>query len=495
MMNSQFPETAAADSGRFWRTAGWILIFALFFYSLYLFLEKKFYYFGSDIFYYLSIADSLEQTGRFLDLTLSPPQSPRTPQNAVVILHYLLAKLFPSAEFRLQILVVLNALALWISVCPLLKIADRAGGSSRTARLALAAVYLGGWHMLQFQLAPINDGLFRTGSLWLIYWLLWVSDRDWGLKELWRGHKGLLACGCLLAAALIHFRLNALVLPLAACLAAAVLRKWKTVWIALLFLALMLGSFGLPYSFAGHSRIQQESQQAWSNVFYHLPGHVWNFAQESLPQALFRNLGTAGNVLYAGFALAMVLAAVEGIRRREFSILIVVLICLGTFGFLLLYYAVPFRMLLMVYPLLYLLILRDRRLRPIGYLFVFAVLMQSFMFFYNGEKKSETVQFWDYVGREVKVSKTNSLLITDRPREAYYFCGLGGLYNHEYEWSDLLGKEAVYVAGKKLFLQQQEQKIRSLAAQNNQSIQSIPLTPAYTDVSGHALLQIKISPE
>lgn len=472
-----------------------LLILVISIYSLFYFLKEKVYYYDSDVFYYLSIADSLEQNGQLLDLSLVPPQSPKTPQNAVVLLHYFLAKFFPSAELRLQILVVLNAIMLWISLYPLLKIAGFLDITSWPARLALSAVYLGGWHMLRFQFAPINDGLFRTGSLWLICWILSMDSKERGLKELWIGQKPTLLAGCLLAAALIHFRLNAMIIPLGACPAALFLKRKSTGRINFLLLSIMVVSLVLPYSFIGLTRIQHECQYSWYHILQQLPKHVWNFANGSLPEALLRDLGTAGNVLYAGFVLALLLSALQGIRQRRFSILLIVLICLGTFAFLFLYYAAPYRMLLMIYPLLYILILRERCLRPIGYLFVFAVLMQSCMLFYSGIGERDTIRFWTYVSHEIKADKTDYLLITDTPRQAYYFSGVSGLYKNEYEWDDLLAKKNIYLAGSESFLQQHKEQISRMVEQNDQSFESENLTEEYTDPSGHAFVRITIQKE
>ena len=49
-------------------------------YALFFFLRHKVYLIGSDTFYYMSIADSILQSGSALDLTSIPAQPLKTPQ-------------------------------------------------------------------------------------------------------------------------------------------------------------------------------------------------------------------------------------------------------------------------------------------------------------------------------------------------------------------------------------------------------------------------------
>lgn len=459
---------------------------------LYTFLSEKLYYLDSDVFYYVSVSESLAEEGLFLDSTTDPPVPPRTPQNAVVGLHLLLGKLLTAPEHRLQALVVINYIALLLSLYPLMKIAGRMGITRFPARLALGAIYLGGWHMIRFQLPPINDGLFRTGSLWLIWGLLLMAEAEAEQKEGPRlSRKGLWVFVIVLCAALIHFRLNAVIIPLAGGAASLGLRRWRLLGVHGLLTAVMLLSLVLVYAFLEMSRIQDEFQQSWTALIRVLPLHIWDFFNTTLPAALFRDLGTTGNLLYAGFAAALVAAFAGGFQKRGFPPLFLALICLGTFCFMILYMAVPYRMLLMVYPLLYILIFSRSALRPIGYLFAFAVFMQSFLYYHAGLDLPATLRFWVYSSRHVEVEE-EAMLITDKPRQAWYFIHHSAQKDNAYTTADLLGIRPIYLAGPREFVESQKLRIEELVSPDQFTVRYRPFIPEYSEELDHAFLKVQI---
>ena len=470
------------------RVIAWILLIMISFLFLVTFIHQKCYYLDSDVFYYVSIADSIRANGLFLDTTTDPPVPPKTPQNAVVLLNLLLSQFTASHELRLQILVIINYVALLISLYPLLKIAQKAGLESPWMQIVLGAVYLGGWHMMRFQLAPINDGLFRTGSLWLIWGILTLAESMSVPEGGYKNIKWLVTGLLLFSGLLIHFRLNGLIIPIAGCAAALFLKRKSVLWICVVMIVVMLLSLFAVYSCIELSRIHAEVDQSYRVFVSRLPQHIWNFFNHSLPSALFKDLGTTGNLLYAGFALAFLNSIWNGFRKKEFSSLFLVLICLGTFCFMILYLAAPYRMLMMVYPLMYILILNKPTLRSIGCLFVFSVLLQSYLYYHDGLGIPESTRFWMEASTKADFEE-KAVLLTDKPRQAWYFINHSGRKDNQIDPSEVVSGADIYLCGSDDFVSSQKKKLELLVSENQYSLQYTSIIP---NSSGFCFLKADI---
>ena len=469
-----------------------LFMFVLSLYMLFDFLENQIYYSDSDVFYYMSLADSLSQNGNLQDMTTCPSALPKTPQNAIVIIFYLLNLLVSGPEQSLIIVILINYLALLFSLYPLLKITEHLGMRQIPVRLALISVYLCGWHMMRFQLSPLNCGLFRTTSLWLIYVMIKLSERDIAWKELLNSRKALLAVTCILSAVLIHFRLNALVIPVAAFFSAVLVKRYNAAFLMLVCAVIMVLSLIIPYSFVNLERIQTFSDTSWDGLVPGFAQRLWNFTVVSVPASLFRNLRTCGNMLYAAFLLAILLALIDSVRKKNFAMLFIVFVCMGTFGLLLMLDRVPHRMLLMVYPLLYLILLRKASFRPIGYLFVFAVVTQSFFHFYDGYKQPDKIEFWSHVSNNLETDKSDYVLITGQARQAYYFANMRGLYRNKYTTHFFEGKD-IFLAGSQDFREAKKRELENYLRDKDYRIEYINLTEDYQDSAGNAFLRVKIN--
>jgi len=479
-----------------WRF-GWIgliyvIIAVMTLWMLFDFLENQIYYCDSDVFYYMSLADSLHQDGYLRNMTTSPSAPPKTPQNAIVIIFYLLNLFVSGPEQCLIIVILINYLALLFSLYPLLRIAERLGMRQIPVKMALISVYLCGWHMMRFQLSPLNCGLFRTTSLWLIYVMIKLSERDLNWKELFNSRKTLLVVTCILSAVLIHFRLNALVIPVAAFFSAVLVKRYNAAFLMLVCAAIMVLSLIVPYSFVDLERIQTISEMSWNGLVHGFAQRLWKFTEVSVPASLFRNLRTCGNMLYAAFPLAILVALIDSVRKKNFALLFIVWVCIGTFGFLLMFITVPYRMLLMVYPLLYLILLRKASFRPIGYLFVFAVVTQSFFHFYDGYKQPDKIEFWSHVSNNLEMDKSDYVLITGQARQAYYFANMRGLYRNKYTTQSFEGKD-IFLAGSQNFREAKKRELENYLRDKDYIIEYINLTEDYQDSSGNALLRVKIN--
>lgn len=464
-------------------------------YALFFYFKNQHYYGNSDVFYYVSLSRNAIEHGRLLNTTVIPSEPVRTPQNAIVGLYMLLeiAGIHPPESFI--VISVFYFLLQWLALIPLWKIADECGLDALFPKLALVLVYIGNWNMNFFQYAPLNDGLFCTGTLWFLFFMLEVG-KDLNCHSRFSKRGWIFGCFALLTGVvLIHFRLNAIILPVAGFAAALLTGKYRqsVFWTGLF--AVMLVSLGSFYLFVETSQLSQASDKVFTNYVFRFPKIFWEFIQMTIPGTFLKPLGTSGNCLFAGFLIAFLIGLWQGIQKKHFTILLITMICMGTMTFLLLLPRAPYRMMMVVFPLFYLLILWKPCTRPIGYLFVFAVIMQSLMIFYDAKPLNEMLRFWKHVSHEVKMDAADGILVTNKPRQSYYFFGMSGLKNNVYTWQDLIQAEQVYLAGHDEFIKQQQKKMEELADQANVGIECVSLTPNYSDSLGHALLHIRIKEE
>ena len=239
---------------------------------LYIYIDSKVYEnLDSDIFYYQAVADSLRQTGQFRNMVCNPSMAIQTPQNAASIIQYFISGVSSDPELRLRIFVIINFISLVCSVYPLLKIAGRFGISSTPVKFALTAVYLCGWHIIQFYLLPLNDGIFATCSLWLIYLVILLTEKDLTIRELLSSQRRLFLTIIILSAVLIHFRVNVIFIPVAAGLATILIKRYRPILPMILLCIIMFLSITIPYLFIDTSRIEIVTDKTYQNAVRLLP--------------------------------------------------------------------------------------------------------------------------------------------------------------------------------------------------------------------------------
>ena len=139
------------------------------FYSFVFFLLNKVFLVGSDAFYYMSIADSVLQSGKMENLTSTPSTPIKSPQNGIVFLYVLLSLLGISHRDGQLIIVFINYIIYLGGIYPLLMIAKNFGLKKELPLAILVGVYLGAWHIYRINLLAINDGIFNSLILWLVY--------------------------------------------------------------------------------------------------------------------------------------------------------------------------------------------------------------------------------------------------------------------------------------------------------------------------------------
>ena len=474
-------------------------LFGISIYALLFFLGHKIYLIGSDTFYYMSIADGIRQTGSVAALSSDPALPLKTPQNGIVMFHLWLSQLGFGAENRLVTIVLINYALHLSAVYPLYKIARRVGLEGTLPIAALLAVYLGAFHVYRLQLIPNNDGVFNALSIWLTYLIIIVLDDHPGPSE--TGHilrrpswSVKLALLIVLSAILVHFRLNALLILGAGLVAAVAVRHLKGVLWTAGSLAVAVASLALVYAFIDTSRMASQGEGILDGILGRLPSSVPTVLSETIPNLLFGPWGLWGRLISVPFALALalavVMALVSGLHRREAAVLFMALSCAAALVFVTLLDFQSHRLLIYVFPILFILIILRVFTRPFGYIFVALVLASSLLTFYRGFDREPASEFWLYV-HENKVSLPDSepLLISEHSRHPYFFLS-ARTYRGELTLELISSRESLFLIGDRSFVDARLSEIGAMSAESGYSFKLRSLTPGYQDEEGHALLEL-----
>lgn len=407
------------------------LVVALSLWGVFYFVEQNAHLVGNDHIYYISIAESLLEHGTFEDRTISPPRPVRTPQNGVVAIYAAFFALGASREQAILALVTLGYLLHLSALFPLDRILRRAGLQADGPRLLLVATYGVSWQVISAQLAPGNDGIFNALAIWLLALLL---DDPPSRRAGW-------AATVLLAAVLVQFRLQALLVTGPVAVAAFLLghgrqarRALGATLAALLSLTLasrMIDSTGIAAAGERYARISSGAASEQS-FLARLFEKTWLWGTETLPELLFADGGLPMNLLYVVFALGLGAALVAGRRGRrregrvdreadETTFILAVLCAIG------LMVSVVFlrhraRYAVYLFPYLYLLLLRPPRLRAVGALFAACVLLSTPARYLIDIPRSARTQFWlDLRAHPPDLGDASALLLSEQQRYPYFY--------------------------------------------------------------------------
>ena len=456
---------------------------------------------GNDTIYYMAVADSVIEHGEPLDLTSDPPQRLRTPQNGIVALYVLCKKLGLGTDDTWTFLVLLNFLLHLASLWPLYRIARRAGlGDLRSMPVvALLAFYAGSWQFYRSQLLPVNDAFFNTFSLWLVHFLLELDEGAEGTRR-----RLLMAATLLFAVALVHFRLQTLLVLGPVLVVFLVLRRLRSAaWTGVL-VALALVSLAIPYTLIESSSIESSGQTYLVKAGIAKGGFVqkqifaaYTWSSRAIPELLFADGGMPMNLLYAPFGLAFLLAVWPAWRDRERdpTSLMLVLICLAGTVFAVVLLKARARYLLYILPFFYLFLLRSPRLRSIGYLFVIASLTISLMRPMIPIQRSYHVDFWLHFIEEGNKKEIDlgerPLLYSQHHRNPYYFLGVAESFE-PLTWELLRERDGVFYIGDQDFIRHGGKQVRALAANAGYAVKTRNRTPDYRNQHGYALVEFEI---
>lgn len=465
-----------------------LVVMAISIYSLVFFLTNRVYLISSDSIYYISIADSILETGSVLDLTSVPAMPPVTPQNAIVYIHVFMASIGLELETRMIVLVVINYLLFLSALYPLHKIARRLGINGSFQMAALLGVYLGAFQIYRMQLLPINDGIFTAGAIWLSYLIL-IGLQDFPDRHSpeestriikWRYVFVAIA---LLSMGLVHFRVNLLLLLGSGLVAAVVAKRYRFALLMIGILTLGIVSIALPIvSVVGDESFLRDTP-------FELAKGIYAVAGRTLPNLLFKDAGEQINLMYGAFGLALLLGVITGLKKREPGILFISLASIATILYVAALFAQPYRYLLYVFPMLYLLILLSRNLRPIGYMFIALVLVSSLITFYRGFERSPTEQFFVFLSEQQVALPDDSLLFSKRARYPYFYIGERVVIS-ELTLDHITSGKDLFLLGDGEYISTQLAAIESLTDSSSSDFGQRTLTPGYHDEEGWALIQI-----
>ena len=263
-----------------------ILILAVAFvvsmYSFYFFMNNKVYLIGSDVFYYMSIADSILEYGEMRDITAIPSFPVKSPQNGIVFVHVILSLFGLGAKGRILTIVVINYLLYLSGVYPLYKIARWSGLRKGLPLIALLSVYLGAWHMYRFNMLALNDGFFNSLTVWFVY-LVIKFVRDIDLLESSAFYKPAIKKMLIIylfVIVLVQFRLNASLVIGSAVISALLVKKYRVSALLILGSLVLLFSFILIYTLIEvpsleSSGLRRLYSMFWSSNVYTIKLQLW----------------------------------------------------------------------------------------------------------------------------------------------------------------------------------------------------------------------------
>lgn len=321
---------------------------------VYLVLFSDFVYIQYDAYYYGAIADTILKSGAILDGSSEPPLPVKTPQNAIVAVHVLLALAgVESLADRMVAIALLNSLSLVASAYVLFRIALVLGITRPAAFLASLSVSLSFYyHMVLLQ--AINDAFFLLLSLLAIYLI--------ARQEYSRRHLTALA---MVAAAIPFFRIAGVLIFLSAFATFLLLQQYRR---SMLFLALaalgvvtpLVVSWLLGVDYSGFGARKDEIVGMYGLGYF--ADHLWRTASISIPEALFRmtyfTTGMAirpavlGLVISAAVAGFVILALVKSWRHRDAAVLFLCVLVAAVLAFFQVHSAQPTRYLMVISPLL-----------------------------------------------------------------------------------------------------------------------------------------------
>lgn len=326
------------------------------FFAYYVWYNPLYYIIGSDMQYYLSIADSVFNGSGMRDMTTDPTRGIVTPQNGIVFLHLgLMAIGIIDPERRFLALMIINYAALLCSLVLLRNIFASFNLAPRVVAFFLGVILFTNI-IFKTLLHPINDGLFFCLSLLLVRLIIANHAAHRRQRD-----ALILIVGCLIP----HFRNQGVLILLSACVAYLIVRDYKRSGFYLASCLLSYLSVQLLYTlyatdYSGMKSAIVYAAQTYS--FRHSVVALFAFISSiflGIPQlACLPTLG-CHEYLWSAFPLSVVLllslarVSIHSVKERDFNRLFLAAYILATLALTLL---LPwtFRYILPVFPFMFL---------------------------------------------------------------------------------------------------------------------------------------------
>ena len=479
-------------------------------YSFYFFLSNKVYLIGSDTYYYMSIADSIIQSGKMENLNSIPSTPIKTPQNGVAFIFALLSLLGISHRDGQLVIVFINYIVYLGGIYPLFMITKHLGLTKKLPLVSLLGVYLSAWHVYRINLLPINDGIFNSLILWLVYFLIKLFH-DKSTLRLWpisRSEFQIILCVALLTILSIQFRLNTVLVIGSSIISGILVKNYRATIISFLLSCLMLLFFlSIFYFLAGvpSFKVSENFHELFTSInVYNLKMVLWKI----LP-GLIASLSPLSNPLvticFTIFPLSMLFCLYRGYINQNFSMIFVALICLT--GILFTFKFKNARVIFYTFPFFYLLLLGNRKIKIFAYSFVLLVFLQSFQSFYQGFWRGPASQLFLYIyENNLSLPNRDVLLLTaDSPHTYFLFNtrAFRGELNNDgiiiipdiMTWKSIENKGNVFVLGDSTYINSAYSQVNEMASTNGYKLESNFLTPDLDEFEGWALVKLKITPK
>jgi len=487
-----------------------ILACAVSFYSFYFFLSNKIYLIGSDAFYYISIADSIIQNGELRNISSIPSTPVKTPQNGIVFVHVILSLIGLAAESRVLAIVIINYI-LYLSACfPLYKVARWSGLTSPLPLMILLSVYLAAWHIYRINLLALNDGIFNSLMLWLVYLIIrFIRElKSFELGFLSKSIVGKMLIISLIVVISVQFRLTVSLVLGSGIIAALIVRNYKASLFLIIISLFLLISFSAIYFFLEVTRLENVGERYFFPMFEAIKIDTVKLQLWKILPRLVAGLSVLANplpiMMFTIFPLSMMYYGIMGLKEKKFSKVFISCICLTGLWFTMSFQNA--RVIWYIFPFIYLIVLSIKNFRFFGYAFVLLVLVQSMQQFYIGFSRIPESKYWLYIHENrVSLPKDDSLLLAANGRHLYYLFGKGAfdttpdnenniIFPDELKWDLIRKHNSLCVSGDSSYIKKVHYKIENMANSNGYKIQTKPLTPDLPEFKGWALIELKFEP-
>tara|TARA_B100002003_G_C14101199_1_gene529612 strand:+ start:233 stop:1618 length:1386 start_codon:yes stop_codon:yes gene_type:complete len=456
----------------------------------------------------MSLADNILENGEMRNLYSIPSRAVKAPQNGIAFVHVMLLLLGIGAKERILSIVIINYLFYLSGVYPLYKIACISGLRRGWPLVALLSVYLGAWHIYRINLLAINDGIFNSYMLWLVYLIVEFVHRKTNDKLKLFSFSDLKRFVGIIVIVMItiHFRLNVILIVGSALLSALSIRDFRMAsWFVIICLSMIL-SFLAVYIFVEISHLQDGR---WKEYFfplftsvsiYHIKMQLWKI----LPRLVAGLSGLTNplvTLFFFIFPLSMMYYGIKGIIEENFNKVFIAGICITGLWFTLSFPNA--RVIWYIFPFIYLILLNLKKIRFIGYAFVFLVFFQSFQLFYIGFWRSPESLFWLYVyENSISLPKEDPLLVIGSGRAPYFHFNTRSYDTtpendqikipKELKWDLIENRGFLYVIGDSTYKASVFPQINEMANSNDYILKRNSITPDLDKFEGWSIVEIAI---
>ena len=479
-------------------------------YSFYFFMSNKVYLIGSDVYYYMSIADSIIENGEMKDITTIPSRPVKTPQNGIAFVHVILSLLGIGAREKILTIVVANYLLFLSGVYPLYRIARRSGLEKGLSLAALLSVYLGAWHIYRINLLAINDGIFNSMILWLIYLIVefvQYTSAPHNRLNFKRNDLKRISVIFLFVIFLIHFRLNVILVIGSALISSLMVKNFRASAWFIVSCTLLVISFFSVYLFVEVARLDNVTERYLYPMFtsinlYSLKLQLWKILPR-LVAGLSGLTNPLATLIFTIFPLSMMYCGFRGIIEKNFSKVFIASICLTG-----LWFTMSFqnpRTIWYIFPFIYLILLENKKSRIFGYIFVLLVFVQSLQQFYIGYWRGPDSNLYLHIYEKAISIDTNAILLTKSTRHTYFLFDTRGYrakdYNYDGEidipknltWDLINQRGSLFVLGDSTYINSVYSQVQEMANSNDYKFELSPLTPDLNEFEGWALVELSLS--